>query len=357
VLPGDDGQAFANRLRYLQDDLQPRNSLEAVVIERLAGDLWKSDRSDRSAANRLSFRLRHGPVDQELKDRAEAIESGQHLLWQPDFPLPVGLNEGEAKAKGPLGKFSLANVPSDPTHPARLLLKLESTVAGCDWLLGRWEELRFRLEGPGLWVMEDVWKMVRLLGKIGRIRAMLQRIADADLAEAPVRLAFETGTEGDRQRRYILSYERLVNRKIDTFLKVRKASASGELDLVELEKEIGTEELVELVGAAGITTYHDTGDPRSDDGPDRETRAQHGETLARHPPDQFAPPTPRSARVSDPAGTPNRRSPFAASTLDRAAAGGTSSKAQRRTAVTSLDGVWRASPNIPTLTQMENRGI
>ena len=61
------------------------------------------------------------------------------------------------------------------------------------------------------------------LDRIGQLRAMLQKIADADLAEAPVRLAFETGTDGDRGRRYILSYERLVNRRIETFLQVRKA--------------------------------------------------------------------------------------------------------------------------------------
>jgi hypothetical protein len=56
-------------------------------------------------------------------------------------------------------------------------------------------------------------------------------------------------TEGDRGRRYILSYERLVNRRIDTFLKVRKASATGELDLIELAEAIGTEELADLVEA------------------------------------------------------------------------------------------------------------
>ena len=89
------------------------------------------------------------------------------------------------------------------------------------------------------------------LGRIGRFREMLQTIADADLAEAPVRLALETGTEGDRGRRYILSYERLVNRRIDTFLKVRKASGSGELDFVELAESIGAEELAELAKAAG----------------------------------------------------------------------------------------------------------
>jgi hypothetical protein len=46
LLPGDDGQAFASRLRCLRDHLQPRNSLEGVAIERLAGDLWKSDRAE-----------------------------------------------------------------------------------------------------------------------------------------------------------------------------------------------------------------------------------------------------------------------------------------------------------------------
>ena len=163
LLPGDDPQEFAGRLRYLQDDLQARNSLEVVVIERLAGDLWKSDRSDRSFSNRINFRLRHESDDQARKDADEAVELGQHLLWQPEFPLPVGLLEAEVK--GAVAKFPLADVPGDPNHPARLVLKLQATVAGCDWLLKRWDELRFRLENGGPWVMEDVWKMVRLLGK------------------------------------------------------------------------------------------------------------------------------------------------------------------------------------------------
>jgi hypothetical protein len=89
------------------------------------------------------------------------------------------------------------------------------------------------------------------LDRVGRIRAMLQKIADADLAEAPVRLAFETGPEGDRQRRYVLSYERLVNRRIDTFLKVRKTSQSGELDFIKLVDALGKDELTELDEGAG----------------------------------------------------------------------------------------------------------
>ena len=124
LLPGDDAKRLLSRLRYLQDDLQPRNSLEGVVIERLAGDLWKSDRSELSAGDRINFRLRHGPVDQSLKDRDEAIELGQHLLWQPAFPLPVGLHEGEAK--GALAKFPLADVPGDPHAPGPAALEAGS---------------------------------------------------------------------------------------------------------------------------------------------------------------------------------------------------------------------------------------
>jgi len=118
------------------------------------------------------------------------------------------------------------------------------------------------------------------LGRIGRIRAMLQQIADAEQAEAPVRLAFETGTEGDRGRRYLLSYERIVNRRIDTFLKVRKASGSGELDLVELAKTLDPDEFQELTKAAGNTTSQDKGDLRSGDGRGQETCAQQDETRA-----------------------------------------------------------------------------
>jgi hypothetical protein len=376
LLPGDDSEAFLGRLRYLQDDLQARNSLEAVVIERLAGDLWKSDRADKSAGARISFRLRHDPVDQSRRDADEAIELGQYLLWQPAWPLPVGLPEGEAK--GAVAKFPLADVPGDPHHPARLLLKLQATVAGCDWLLKQWGDLRFRLQIPGTWVMSDVWTMVRLMGKtalevkhdfqvallvlaslalepapepatgreptvaetasamtrndgvsrvvagitrlcepfqqalarmpldrlapdnedearqrlmavvdqeldrIDRFRDRLQKIADADEAEAPVRLAFETGIEGDRARRYVLSYERLVNRRIDTFLKVRKASSSGELDLIELERGLGTQQFAELTAASGIRISQATGNLRSGERRCPETRAQQWETHTQH---------------------------------------------------------------------------
>ena len=67
------------------------------------------------------------------------------------------------------------------------------------------------------------------------MRLYLQVVADADEAEAPARLAFETGPEGDRQRRYGLSAERLVIKRFGDFLKTRSQVIAGTFDPTEVE--------------------------------------------------------------------------------------------------------------------------
>ena len=70
--------------------------------------------------------------------------------------------------------------------------------------------------------------------RLRQLREELQAIADADAAEAPARFAFETGTEGDRHRRYALSNERVLNRRFSLFLTARKMSEAGSLDHIDL---------------------------------------------------------------------------------------------------------------------------
>ena len=217
-----------------------------------------------------------------------------------------------------------------PHNPALLVLHLEQTLAGCDWLLQRWGDLVHRIEVERFWTATDAFKMVRLMGKLAiamaedcsvaqvflcsvtlsrpaknelrpepidwsaalirllcdfdaevptgvakmvitqcepfsrrldemplatlamadrdearrwlrglierhrirlrRIRAVLQQIADADAAEAPARLAFETGPEGERHRRYCAANERKVDKRIDMFLRIRTAVIAGKFD-------------------------------------------------------------------------------------------------------------------------------
>ena len=73
-----------------------------------------------------------------------------------------------------------------------------------------------------------------MIRRLEPVRANLQHIAEADAAEAADRLAYETGPEGESQRRYTVSRERAMNRRIDRFLKVREAGIDGTLDQVDL---------------------------------------------------------------------------------------------------------------------------
>jgi len=323
LLPGENAAELAARQQHLIDTFQPCHPVELEIVERMAGDIWRADRAERSAGLRLGERLRHEPLEQAAKEQEEAIELGGRLFWKPAFPLPIS-------TRFPVGKITepeCAESPSHPHHPARLRLKLEQTLAGCDWLIDRWNERMYRLDFNGVWLTSDNFHTVRLMGKhaidmasdldvvrvflcgltllsapepgpereafdwkaalikmlmtfdlenkhgiassaakqcepfarrlaelplaklaprdqrharswlnglieqeikrLREIRLYLQAVADADAAEAPGRLAFETGPEGDRQRRYGLSSERLVIKRFGDFLKTRAQIVAG----------------------------------------------------------------------------------------------------------------------------------
>src|ERR1700733_13209507 len=59
LLPGEDADAFQARLQYLQNDLQPRNHVEAGLLYRLACEEWFAERIELASAARVEFRLRH----------------------------------------------------------------------------------------------------------------------------------------------------------------------------------------------------------------------------------------------------------------------------------------------------------
>jgi hypothetical protein len=162
VLPGEDAAAFVDRLRNLLDDLQPRNQLEAQAIERIARDAWLSDRADRAVAAGLSARLRHLAVDSAREERELALELGQRLLRNLARPLPLGPGDDPATKSGYCRYITLGSAD----HPARLVLKLESNVGGCDWLLERWGELAHRISGAGLWQASDGFTTIRLMRKL-----------------------------------------------------------------------------------------------------------------------------------------------------------------------------------------------
>jgi hypothetical protein len=339
LLPGEKAEELAAHQQHLIDSFQPRHAVEVAIVERMALDIWRADRVERSAGLRIAERLRHEPLEKASKEQDEAIELGGRLFWQPSFPLPISKRSSVGKITEP----QCAESPVHPHHPARLRLKLEQTLYGCVWLIARWQELSQQLYFNKLWLTADNFFMVRLLGKhaidmadnldvvrvflcgltllsapkagpereafdwkdplikmlvtfdlenrqgiaesvakqcepfarrlaelplaklaprdenharswltgiidqelrrLQDIRLYLQVVAQTDEAEAPARLAFETGPEGDRHRRYGLSAERLVIKRFGDFVKTRGQIVAGTFDPTEVE-------LQDLLGSA-----------------------------------------------------------------------------------------------------------
>ena len=331
LLPGEDASALAARRREMLDDMQPRNSLEATLLVQIADDAWITNRCQEAALTQASFRIRHEPLDQTCAEKDQALELGEHLLFRPARPLP-GTPIGNTWE---LTEPPAADVAVHPRHPARVLLRLERTIPGCDWLLERWRALMERLNVDRAWRPLFAFQMVRLTGqraidmeenfdvtrmllsslmliappnaaaqeqpiewataltkmmtsfdvesdimsmhhmanqcraftvrmaelplvrmapqddvqarqgltavieaemeRVGQIRAVLQKIADADAAEAPARLAIGRGPEVENDRRYLLSSKRVLNQSIGKFLNARKMSEDGALGPVDLD--------------------------------------------------------------------------------------------------------------------------
>jgi hypothetical protein len=335
LLPAEDPREFMERRQRLLDDLQPRNELEAVQIGQIAAHVWRSDRGDRVAEAQTNFKVRHERLEQAKREKDEARTLGGYLLWRPQLPLPVQTSDYGWQLTEP----HLANSYPHPYHAARLLLDLEQTIPGCEWLLECWQDLSWRLGREGEWGPSCAFKMVRLMGKLAidmdedfevarvllcsltligvprsesadkpidwksallrmlftyknessddttdaeiarvfdsfnrrlgklplarfaiesveearrwlaevikreleRIKAIaatLSEIAEADALEAPLRLALETGPEGDKFRRYVVSNGRLANRTISEFLKMRTMSEAGSLSVVSSSSSV-----------------------------------------------------------------------------------------------------------------------
>ncbi len=62
LLPGEDRSEFEARRAALHNQIQPRNELEAELIDRLAQNFWVSRSSRRAAVAHLEYRLRHEPL-------------------------------------------------------------------------------------------------------------------------------------------------------------------------------------------------------------------------------------------------------------------------------------------------------
>jgi hypothetical protein len=148
-LPGEDASEFETQCAALHTQIRPRNELEAEMLNRLAHDLWVSRRAKLAAAAQLQYRLRHEPRAAARAEQQQVSKLAQYLL--KDVFRSVGVKPCE-QAGG-------------ARHPAQVVLKLEATLTGCNWLLARFDRLKEHASIPGNWLENDGLELVRLMGK------------------------------------------------------------------------------------------------------------------------------------------------------------------------------------------------
>jgi hypothetical protein len=166
VLPGEDPEAFQMRIEAWSADLQPQDDVEQYLVDRAAAVSWQLDRADRADTARLADLIRTAPAEEAHRQEEEAVALGRRLFWDRRGPMALyphyDLRDELLAQRNPRTSFS--GLADDPDDPDRLVHRLESTAAGCRWMLNRWTELRDLLDQGYLWQSPDKLKAIRLLG-------------------------------------------------------------------------------------------------------------------------------------------------------------------------------------------------
>ena len=149
VLPTEDPDLFEDCSRTWRVSLKPRNPAEEYMVNRMASLAWKGERIDRAQMAQLNNRVHHAGVDAVDTEFEQVISLGKRLL-------------GGKSVTDETPRES--NDPIDGDDPMHFVLRLQTSVAGCEWMLDQWANLRTVLERDVPWVAADQRKAVRLLG-------------------------------------------------------------------------------------------------------------------------------------------------------------------------------------------------
>ena len=148
VLPTEDPDLFEDRSRTWRLSLKPRNPAEEYMVT--GWRAWRGRGSGsigpRWPSSTNASTMRESTPSTPNKSRSSRWASG---CWGAS-PSPM------TNARGPKSY--------DADNPMHLVLRLQTTVAGCQWMLDQWASLRTVLERDVPWLAADQRKAVRLLG-------------------------------------------------------------------------------------------------------------------------------------------------------------------------------------------------
>jgi hypothetical protein len=167
LLPGEDAQALEARQAAWSACIPPADDLQAAYLHDAVVNSWQLDRARRTQATRLTANILDYGIERDQVIMEDVSELGRQLFMDRLGPLTFypspPFTPRQANDRKPTTSFAGPNVP-DPGRPAALILRLQSTLLGCEWMLGEWARLKAILERGQAWLSSDKLKAVRLLG-------------------------------------------------------------------------------------------------------------------------------------------------------------------------------------------------
>ncbi len=236
----EDPQVLDDRRAAWRDCLLPGDDVEERLVESAVVHTWMQDRARRAQASRINANITNYGVDQDQTTEEEVVALGRRLFKDRLGPLvsyPTGANSiGTYQCRS--ATTSYAGQRDDPDVPIDLVLRLQSTLLGCEWLLAEWARLKTILDQGQPWVASDKLKAVRLLGK-----QPFDAIDDKDVA---MMFLASFVLKGHSRARWDWEISMEMNsEEIDTF---RKNAATRQLDsLIPSDTTKAREALLEII--------------------------------------------------------------------------------------------------------------
>ena len=169
LLPNEDRDAYDARLQTWLDHDLPTDPGHVAAIERLVYTQTRLDRCTRYETESTRQRLLHAYDRFDADTLAATYEVGRRLIDDPFNraipPSPVPGDPPPSSTPAPI----TINLPKQQRwvddEPAVLLLQLQRSAQGVDWLLARWRELMYILDTELSWNFYYQNRAIRLLGK------------------------------------------------------------------------------------------------------------------------------------------------------------------------------------------------
>ncbi len=164
----DRARRFDEHMNGLIETFPPRNARERALVERAAQAFDVHEQVVQLQAARISSNI----ADAERRDAAALERRAQQLFHWRHGPIE---QYGCVNHRRGSRRTSNRRVAADPET---LIWEMERSLAGCQWLLNQWAELRAVLERGAAWEPQHTLKCLRLLGRHGHEAAVERDVFD-----------------------------------------------------------------------------------------------------------------------------------------------------------------------------------